>query len=170
MGSFWTISAALLVNKTVVFHVQGHRRGPRYGGTVPTHTSRVTLSAVCITSTSATDLNLCRYDQHQSCSVFSFSSRFGQLIKWLITLMINPAVFSVNTLLSPLWRCTVTWRQLVEAGPSSRGDLTAAWTSRGAGGNTKWSVCLFRAMNQKRLQSPQLELNLLSSCRASGTC
>lgn len=37
-------------------------------------------------------------------------------------------------------RCFVTWRPAEEAGLCSSGDLMAAWTSRGAGGNTKWSV------------------------------
>lgn len=47
-------------------------------------------------------------------------------------------------------RCTVTWRRAVEAGRSSSGGLTAAWTSRGAGGNTKWCVCVFGAMDQNK--------------------
>lgn len=30
----------------------------------------------------------------------------------------------------------------MEAGQSSRDGLMAAWTSRGAGGSTKWCVCV----------------------------
>lgn len=44
----------------------------------------------------------------------------------------------------------MTWTRLEEAGRCSSADLTAAWTSRGAGGNTKWSVCVFRAVNHSK--------------------
>lgn len=55
--------------------------------------------------------------------------------------------WAVNCVFILIWRFTATWRRVAEAGPSSSGDSTALWTSRGAGGSTKWSVNLTRATN-----------------------
>ena len=61
------------------------------------------------------------------------------LFLYLIDIVYHIGIKSFNF---SIWRCIVTWRQVVEAGQSSSGASTAAWTSRGAGGSTKWSVCL----------------------------